>query len=88
MTRLQCVAHTEFWPMSMFLFGATVLTYLIAKHNNLDLKGALLALVGCKKIQRNFLIYVWHVALILCPLGVWMWLIGICDPTLYNNVGQ
>lgn len=83
MTRFECIDATSFWPMVLFLSGLILLTFLIAKRNGFGIRQALLAMIGRRKFKRSALIAALHVAILLVPLGLWMWLLGRCDPTLF-----
>ena len=84
MTRIECAIHTQQWLIVPALLGVILLTYLVAKHNNLGLKDSLLAAVGLRKINRTKLINIVHVATLLAPLALVMWQMKLCDPTLFG----
>ena len=84
MTRIECVAHTQLWLFIPFLIGSIILGYLIAKYNELGLKDTLLAIAGLRRVKRTAVINLTHAAVLLVPLVLVMWRMGVCDPTLFG----
>ena len=85
MTRFECFAQEQVWYFPPFLLGIVIFTLLVAKHNKLGLKEALLATVGMRKFGRTVLINLVHAGSIAIPLVLVLWRISSCDPTLFGG---
>jgi hypothetical protein len=82
MNGVECINTTAFWPIILFWIGGISLTFLLAKRNGFGLKDAILVMIGLRKAERSPFIVVLHVAVLLVPLALWLWLIEGCKQSV------
>jgi hypothetical protein len=71
-------ANRGVWNLAMFIFwgGAALLSLYIKKVNNLTYGQTILAAVGLKKFQRNWIINLGNALVIVIPLGLMVYVIS------------
>ena len=76
--RVNCLSSAFELPMALFVVGAIVLTWYVARQNSFGLKDALLAAVGLKKFPRTWKINLFHMAVLILPMVFFLFLSVDC----------
>lgn len=79
MDTMACAEATSTYPMVLFFIGAVVMAFLVRSNQNLTVMQTVSAMIGIRRIQRNFLIKALHAATLIIPLALWVFLIQGCN---------
>lgn len=79
MDTMACAEATQTIPLLLFLLGSVAMAATIKLREKLTISQTLRAIVGLRRIKRNFTINILHAATIFVPLALWVYLIQGCQ---------
>lgn len=79
MDKMACVEATSTYPVVLFLIGMVAMTLIVRSNENLTVMQTVSAMIGIRRIQRNFLINALHAATLIIPMALWVFLMQGCN---------